>query len=757
MSLEPVYGWYLVVPLTVIIVASLWLTLSSPGLTGRQRSILFSLRCLAMLLLVLGFLQPGFISEQTRETEGAVAVLMDRSQSMTLPSDSPGRSRWQLQASIWEELSSATSLEIGKTRIVPFFYDQNLIPANSDDLPGLVETFSKIPDGRMTDLGKALAEANRLQVDPPLRSIVIIGDGTQTATPAEIDPSVVARQMSQLDQPIYFIGVGNQGDQSRLKDVAIEGLPEQFSAFVKKELDIRLVVNAKGMQNQPIQLQLTLRASGREDRILASREVLASNPDQMLPQEFKIELSDPGEYLLEVTAAVDGEDQIESNNTALSFISVREGGAKILMVDGEPRFEQKFLKRAVDESLDFSLDRALLNQRVQKSARGGIDLGKDFQIDGYDAFIIGDLPAKALTRTAQDEIRKRVAAGGGILFMGGYQSFDAGGYGNSILDPLFPVQLSRRGFQNYDSPINRSFHIEDKITLIPKRQHPITNLGLPEPDNSRLWRSLPPLLGMNRFGRTKNAPGVQILLETQDKDAALIAGQFGNGRVLAFAGDTTWQWWTAGQKKAHQQFWRQVVLWLISRDSINEGFKLDLERRRLLIDETPKLQIDWFGGSDNKPMPTDIAIQLYREEETLQALSSSEDSADSRSAVIRGLDQPGLYRAELKAKGKDGTDYETEIAFVVRDESRELIRPDADWQMMKNIVASNDAAGGELFFADQVQQLVSRLQDRQDATKVSSIEKRRLGDGQWDSWLFLVLFCALMGVEWSLRKSWQLP
>ncbi|MCR9292140.1 MAG: glutamine amidotransferase [bacterium] len=753
-SLEPVFGWWALVPVALIMIASLWLTLSSAGLSKSQRTTLAALRLGAMLILLLGWLRPGFISEQTRESEAAVAVLMDRSQSMTLPSDTNGLNRWQVQQQVWEELVAFTNLSLGQTKIVPYFYDQEPQAAVAEDLPELEQTFANEPAGRSTDLGRALSQVARLQVDPPLRGVIIMGDATQTAIPPGADPSMVARQMAQLDQPVFMVGIGAPSDKSQLSDVAIEGLPEQYSAFVKKELGVRLVVHAKSMQNQPITIQLKLRASGEADRIVASRQLLASRADELLPQDFNIVLPEEGEYLLEATVSVDANDQIESNNTALSFISVREGGAKILYLEGQPRQEQLFLKRALNESLDFDVQYRWLPEREVQ--RGPRNLTEEIQFRDYDAIIIGDLDASAFSSETQRAIADRVQAGAGILFMGGYHSFDAGGYGRSrILEPLFPTRLTQRS-QAFGTDIDPSFHLQGKIPLLPTRPHPITNL-LPEPDNTRLWQQLPPMLGMNRLGPTKVGPGIQVLLESPQREPALVTGQFGNGRVLAFAANSTWRWWLAGQSKVSRQFWRQALLWMIRRDTLSEGFRMELESRRLLIDDTPELQIQWFGGSDNKPMPTNVNIELSRDGQRLQRLPASPTGDNSQTAKITGLSQPGLYRATLQASADDGSAYETDFAFIVRDESRELARPDADWQMMKNIVSANQAAGGMQILPDEIEVALAALKQRQEASKVTIVEKRRLGDAAWDSWLYLILFCVLLSIEWALRKSWQLP
>ncbi|RMF37542.1 MAG: hypothetical protein D6753_17335, partial [Planctomycetota bacterium] len=220
---------------------------------------------------------------------------------------------------------------------------------------------------------------------------------------------------------------------------------------------------------------------------------------------------------------------------------------------------------------------------------------------------------------------------------------------------------------------------------------------------------------------------------------------------------TTWQWWLAGQRKVHQQFWRQAMLWLIRRDLLNEGFRLSLERRRWQIDDTPHLTIEWFGGSESKPMPKDLRIELSRNGQFVQRLSAAPIGEDKLEAIVTGLDQEGLYQVSLTANGDAGHTYASEVAFLVQDTSRELERPDADWQWMANLVAANQSAGGRLLRPDQIAEAVDLFRNRQEATRVEVVEKRRLGDAAWDAWLYLALFSAVMTLEWGLRKRWQLP
>ena len=64
LSVEPVFGWYALLPLAVLMLASLWLTLTSTGISLGGRWVLAGLRLLAMLVLLLGWLRPAMISSR---------------------------------------------------------------------------------------------------------------------------------------------------------------------------------------------------------------------------------------------------------------------------------------------------------------------------------------------------------------------------------------------------------------------------------------------------------------------------------------------------------------------------------------------------------------------------------------------------------------------------------------------------------------------------------------------------------------------
>jgi len=103
----------------------------------------------------------------------------------------------------------------------------------------------------------------------------------------------------------------------------------------------------------------------------------------------------------------------------------------------------------------------------------------------------------------------------------------------------------------------------------PVRPHPVLSLA-PEAENAAAWKQLPPLTGANKFEAVKDAAGTAVIAEAEQGQPLLVVGEYSRGRVLALAGDSTWRWWMHGQAAAHKRFWRQVILWLVRREDLEQ-------------------------------------------------------------------------------------------------------------------------------------------------------------------------------------------
>jgi uncharacterized membrane protein len=150
-------------------------------------------------------------------------------------------------------------------------------------------------------------------------------------------------------------------------------------------------------------------------------------------------------------------------------------------------------------------------------------------------------------------LREYVRAGGGLLMIGGYYSFqgiNAGArYHRTPVEEVLPVECLP-----YDDRVEvpEGFGAE-----LMRPEHPIL-AGLPAP-----W---PPLLGLNEV-RLKDRPDVELLAKAPDTEGGhplLVAGHFGRGRTLAWTSDIGPHWLPQAfaDWDGYARLWRQALAWL---------------------------------------------------------------------------------------------------------------------------------------------------------------------------------------------------
>src|ERR1019366_5810960 len=237
-----------------------------------------------------------------------------------------------------------------------------------------------------------------------------------------------------------------------------------------------------------------------------------------------------------------------------------------------PEFRE--LNRALGRDSNVELATLLRIQQQRFAAAGTID-GKPFQQmptspaqwANVDVILLGDLDSSFLSPRQQANIEQRVSSGGGLLMMGGQNSFGPGGYQNSPIEKTLPV------------------FVGDRIEFVPRMTddgaaHPILE-GLAE------WfgtganvgaKPLPSLRGNVVVQKAKS--GAQVLLVHPDQlgpdgkpEIVLATQMYGSGRSAAFTADTTYLWYLPlrgmGQESPYNRLWGQLIRWLAGQDVRN--------------------------------------------------------------------------------------------------------------------------------------------------------------------------------------------
>ena len=158
--------------------------------------------------------------------------------------------------------------------------------------------------------------------------------------------------------------------------------------------------------------------------------------------------------------------------------------------------------------------------------------------------------------------------------LGGFHSYGPGGYSDTPLADVLPVEMDRLERQKLDDPIREDVHLPGPLRMQPtprSLRHFVLALAAGGQENAAAWAKLPPLDGANRFAAAQAGATSWPRPTARKTDRCWSRQKFGNGRVIAFAGDSTWRWCMQGFESAHKRFWRQIVLWLARKDQVAQG------------------------------------------------------------------------------------------------------------------------------------------------------------------------------------------
>ena len=755
-SFQPIFGGYGLIFVVFSILCLL--LLAGPryrSLPAGRKRVLLGLRFTLLLLLLLAMLRPARTSSSTQPQTSVLAVLFDVSRSMQLPHVGDSQTRWEAQTEALQQAEAAMrSIEANENlRLRLYAYDSQLHSA--DLLAGGGWSGSDQPEGELTDIGSCLYEAIRRERGQRLGGVILLGDGAQTAYDPQVEIQEASRELQRLDCPLYAVPLGPSGDVEQARDVAVESLPDQYTVFVKNELPVRAMLRIRGYVNRQLPVQLLVETPDGKRETIGPTTVAAREDNQQLPVELRYRPQQPGRYKLTVQALPQPGELVSQNNQLTAYLRVLEGGLRVFYVEGELRPEQKFLRRSLAASPDIEVDFRWLDWR--RRANWPVDLSRAFQDPRYDVFILGDLDAAALGEKNLQLLAAAIERGKGFLWLGGYHSFGPGGYRTTALADVAPFKMDRLSRQDFDAPIRQDLHWPGPLAMQPAGEHPITNLA-EGGQNETLWKNLPALQGANRLLELKDAVGVRVLAHSGDaqKRPLLVSGEYGAGRVLTMAADSTWRWWMQGRKDIHRRFWRQAIMWLVRREDLRqEEVWVKLDRRRF----QPGGRVVFEAGAKTaagEPLgDAELTARLKLPDGEQRELRLARDG-DKWSGSAADLREPGDYAIEISAARNGKPLGSARGEFLVFDQDVELSQTAADHDLLARLAAATEEAGGRLAAPEELSALLETLRDRPPEVEIEIQEQWRFADTPQDAWLFMMCFVGLLTAEWVLPNRWGL-
>jgi uncharacterized membrane protein len=772
---QPVASWPVVILFAAVLIGLLWVRPRHVHLMFRQWAALIGLRILVVLLTFFAMLRPTFVYTKIEPVKGSLVLLMDGSRSMQVADSLGERSRWDAMKVLVDSSADDLAKLDEKWDLSAYGFGAGPAPRKLEIHDGTI-ALAAAADGDQSAIGAAISDALDRETGGRVLGMLLLSDGAQRAVPPHDEPPQLAvRRLAAEDVPLYTFTFGKSGGSERA-DLSLDDLVTNETVFAETPVEVRGRLSVDGYANQTAKVQL-LWESADEMEVVDTMQIDTGAEGGSFPVLLRHTPASAGEYKVTLRVEPREGELVTTNNEVSTFITVRAGGINVLYlvgakrIDGGPGQEQRFVRASLAQSPDIVVDRRLVDYEPPHA-----DLADVVREDKPDVIIIDDVDVDGLQDATWQAISERVRAGAGLMMLGGYHSLGPGGFRDSPLAEVLPINIGPAQRQSFGEAPREDVHLPGPVKMKPApplgTRHPIMAIG-----GAEVWQQLPQLDGANRISRSELKPNSQVLAEADDSERhpLLVAGQSGDGRTLAFAGDSTWRWQMGGFGDAHRRFWRQVVLWLAKKDQQTDGrVWIRLAGRRVMRGARVDFEV---GAEDAQGSPIesaqfDVSVQAPDgANETVRAVrgvkpsgSESEARSDSATWVATFLEtaKPGDYRIRVTAKapspqpspegrgsGELGT---AEARFLVPDQDLELDRPAAEPSLMAQLAEMTKAAGGAALAPEELPELLKELADKPQELKEEVVAKVTY----WDTWPFFLMFVALISSEWYLRKRWGL-
>ncbi|MEQ1903862.1 MAG: glutamine amidotransferase [Pirellulaceae bacterium] len=756
LSFQPIAGPVIIGLLLALMTAMLFVGPSFGGLSGKRRALLALLRAIAIVLVFLTLVRPGCLTTVERRQSAVFYFALDHSRSMDLPHRQEKEKRWAAVTNmIKDNLSAIERLSEQQVDMRFLLFDRQTRQLEYESGTVGLPTSAT---GAETDIGRALSDILGAVRDQRLLGVALASDGVQNAIDSDVELINVAKDLSNQGVPLYTIPFGIAADVGQLADVAIANLPDHDTVFVKNRKVVRASLISRGFANQNIKVQLVISGKEMLEQVVDEK---VYTPRQNY-EEQTVELSyvpqTAGSFRMSVRAVKLPNEQATLNNELTSFLTVYEGGLRIALISNIGWWEQSRLRRVLasrantENSQGIDVDYFPIEPGTHRKP---VDMASVFTDPTFDLFLIVDVDSRVFQDGNLQLLEQAVASGKGLMMCGGTHSFGPGYYWRTPLQEVLPIEMRQDERQEFDRDVRKDFHIIGPITLQPESDHPLVQLA----DNNDLlgsWKKLTPLPSINRFIGIK--PNAEVLLKSAKNEPVLVAGKYGNGRVLAFAANSTWLWYNHLFKNEYKRFWQQIVLWLAFPDgSIKDSVRIMMPQRRF----QPSSPIGFSTEArtiTGQPIPsaTYNAVLVSPNGKT-QPIVIAESKGMPRGEIPpEAVTTPGIYAVRVAAK--DGTTEigESEVEFAISDQDKEKANPAADPKLLARLADETKESGGRLVEPEQLGDLLNQLASDPGEMKIEIPQRWQLGQSAVDGSLFLLLFVATLSLEWVLRKKWGL-
>jgi uncharacterized membrane protein len=708
-----------------------WHVRRNHGMLSGLRPVVIWLLEAGLVALVLFLLwHPALSIATLRPQQNVVAVLVDDSRSMSL-ADASGTREAAAQAVLNGGLLKSLG-ERFQVRLYKFGKEPERIQKPE-------QLSAAAPASRIGDtLERVLAESSSL----PLGAMVLLSDGADNAGGIDLETiSAIRRQRI----PVHTIGFGREHPA---RDVEITDAVAPARALPQSKLTALVTFQSYGLSGSKTKLSIRDGA-----KVLASEEVTLKAEGAPQTESLVFNCGEAGPKTLEIALdPIPGEENVQ-NNRVTRLVNVEARKPRILYIEGEPRWEFKFIRRALDDYNNIELVTMLRTTQNKIYRQGTPDPPEPHELEdgfpskaedlfAYQGLIIGSVEANYFTPTEQQLIRDFVdRRGGGLLFMGGRATLSDGGYPGSPLADLVPTNLPEgKGTFHRDFTGQELTAAGAESVLCRLDEDPARNL--------KLWEKMPQMANYQDAGDPK--PGATVLLVStpagKRKPPLLVTENYGRGRTVLFSTEGSWRWrmWLPHDDKPHATFWQQILRYLVTD---TPGQVTSSTPKSVLSDET------------KVPLRVEVRDKQYKPvtDAKVQARFMAPDGASAtveltpqplEEGVYNGewtAEKPGSYVADIIAGREQEEIGRDVLTFRREDGVAESFHTSQNRELLEKL---SDETGGRYYKPGEASKLANEISYSEAG--ISTRETRDL----WDMPAIFLLALGIRACEWLLRRRW---
>jgi uncharacterized membrane protein len=675
--------------------------------------------------------QPAVTVAELAPQQNVIAVVLDDSRSMAIAdSGSDGKQT--------REAAAEKALEDGMLAGLQKRFQTRLYRLDSQVAPAAA--VKDIQAGApATHINAGLRQLATATSDLPIGAVVLLSDGSENSLDGSGDLALdTIRVLRNRRVPVHTVGFGKE---RVAHDLELDDVRVASRAMAGSRIPATVSFHQWGYAGSKAML-----AVRDGEKTLGSREITLHSDGTTQVETVFFAAGGAGVKSLHFSLGPLGGEENVANNAVIRLLGVTDDKRRILYVEGEPRWEYKFIRRAEDDDKIVQVA-SMLRTTENKIYRQGISDPKELEngfparaedLFVYQGIVLGSVEAGYFSPLQQELIREFVdRRGGGLLFLGGRFSLGDGGWGGSSLVDLLPTILPHS---------RNTFHRDPATAELTAAgvDSPITRLMDDPANNIERWKKLTYLMDYQDAGTPK--PGATVLAQMNAggrKLPLLVTQNYGRGRTAVMATSGSWRWQMSQPlgDPAHDLFWQQLLRWLVLE---SPGQVVVTAPTQTLMDDGHIEVTATVRNKEYMPAADAHVTAHFIGPDGISAMVDMTPEANNPGVFHAAwtAEKPGSYLAEVTASEGLGSDT---LPFERIDGAAENFHTTQNRELLEKLAAET---GGRYWKPDELTRLPNEISYSDAGISVRDIKEL------WNMPVVFLWLLLLMAAEWLLRRKW---